>query len=202
MSPLREVLSPFRAQKPKHNGPNGEDVESFELDHFVKLAVSGNPTILEILWSHLSSDGLAARGLPAMLRNNRERLIDTHAVWGAHQGYARSDLQWLFNFEFTNDERHNRIRGKRLSASIRTLWNGISILSTGTFNSYLTQERRDHMRQLRGGLTPAQARPFIREAQELLRNLNDLDESVNHRQADKQWAENFLYKAYQAMGAD
>ena len=51
ISPLKNVLSPFRKQKNTSWIEGDEDNTSYELAEFCKLATKGNATILEVFFS-------------------------------------------------------------------------------------------------------------------------------------------------------
>lgn len=90
MHPIRHILSPFRNEEIKVKDSAGEDVESWELCHFVKHLSQGNPTTYEVIKSPLYDNNFphaeAIRSLMPFCFDGRKILM-------AHIGYAEAQLK-------------------------------------------------------------------------------------------------------------
>ncbi|GIF22200.1 putative nucleotidyltransferase [Actinoplanes tereljensis] len=108
---------------PTHlDGPRDEEF-SWEVERFCVLALQGNPTVLEVLWSplveHITADGEALRAVrPAFL---------SRRVAASYGGYARDQLNRVnARRERTGDTNH-----KQAMHMLRLLLAGAHVLRTG-----------------------------------------------------------------------
>ena len=87
--PIRHILSPFKNEEIKVKDSNGDDVESWELRHFVKHLTSGNPTCYEVIKSPLYEN------LPHAdtIRSLMPLCYDAKKIMYAHIGYAEAQLK-------------------------------------------------------------------------------------------------------------
>jgi predicted nucleotidyltransferase len=90
MHPIRHILSPFRNEEIKVKDSAGDDVESWELCHFVKHLTQGNPTTYEVIRSPLYDKSMphaeAIRSLMPLCFDGRKVLM-------AHIGYTEAQLK-------------------------------------------------------------------------------------------------------------
>ncbi|KKL64597.1 hypothetical protein LCGC14_2163410, partial [marine sediment metagenome] len=105
-----------------------EDFQSWELGHFLHLAVKNNPTVLETFVAPSYSatlDGWALRALfPAVL--SRKRVFD------AYRGYARNQRAKLFNKPDDPAKDQPSGRAWKFAAQyLRILLQGEALLRTG-----------------------------------------------------------------------
>ena len=126
ISPLIDVVSPFRDDSNQHNQGDVKDEVRYELRHFCKLAVQGNPTVLEVLWSNKVSRTTVAG---AVLQSNRTAFLAKDRVYHAHRGYAISQRK---RSEKTCPSDVKRM-GKAAAAYLRVLMQGYQLLTLGDF---------------------------------------------------------------------
>jgi predicted nucleotidyltransferase len=125
-SSLRHMLSPFRKEKAPRSISEGGDLVTFELNHFVKLATSGNPTVLEVLWSNKCEETSLVW---TWLYSSRRSLLNKRNVYNAHVGYAKSQVDRAGRCP--SDERRMR---KAWAAHIRVLVQGRQLLEYADFS--------------------------------------------------------------------
>ncbi len=191
VSPLIEVLSPFTNQRPKSVANH----TSYELSHFIKLLAQGNPTVLEVLWSPMIENETLAW---THLRTNRVKVLNTEGIYRAHRGYAKSQLAHI-----EGKEDSLRFR-KACIAFIRTLAQGIDLLSMGTFDPCLTNRRPALCGDLMEWKTEMTPRDVIRFEKLSRLYLDDLDKTFEKRyfvkSPDIPWLENYIVNVYQWRG--
>jgi hypothetical protein len=90
MNPIRHILSPFRNEEIKVKDSSGDDVESWELCHFVKHLSQGNPTTYEVIKSPLYDNSLRHS---KDIRSLMPFCFDGRKVLMAHIGYAEAQLK-------------------------------------------------------------------------------------------------------------
>lgn len=139
--PLEQVLSPFVKTADNYWLEGGDqDDTAYELRHFIKMCASGNPTALEVLWSDkiiMQTEAIAR------LYKHRHLLLDSLAVYKAHQGYANNQYKKM-SF-FVPDER----TPKFAVAYIRSLAQGVQLLTTGDFEPRIENYDKDLAKFLR-----------------------------------------------------
>ena len=191
-SPLIDIVSPFRNQKPKQGSEDQADEVIYELSHFCKLAAQCNPTVLEVLWSdkrqYVDIDA-------ALLVANRRLVLSKDKVFWAHLGYAKSQRD---RAKLSGDPK--RI-GKLATAYLRVLLQGIDLLRTGDFNPNVFDAHFSyalHMREWKKGATYEET---FEKYDDLFRSLVTLMEEAHAlsplpAQANIEWIENFLVHVY------
>lgn len=190
ISPLVDVVSPFRDDSNKHNQGDSTDVVKYELRYFCKLAVQGNPTVLEVLWSNKVASRTIAG---AVLQSNRTAFLAKDRVYHAHRGYAISQRK---RSEGTCPSDVRRM-GKAAVAYVRVLWQGISLLTYGDFCPQVSLYT-DLLREWKQGATYEDT--FVKHASifnYLERRLDEAYEaSPLPAQAEIGWIEAFLLDEY------
>jgi len=130
---VRDIVNPFEKPPEKRfvEGKTADDTAS-ELRKFVKEIISGSPNAVEILYSNrIVYEGTTVLGI--VMRDNREKFIDTAEVFKAYKKYAENQLNKMSLFE--PDER----TPKFAVAYIRSLLNGIELLRDGTITNPLPE---------------------------------------------------------------
>lgn len=117
-----------------------------ELGKFMKLVISGNPTVTELLYldeyTHLTSIGDA-------LIQNRYAFLSTNSVMKAYRGYALSQALRLNNrtaqgMDGYDSALKNRF-AKHTRHCFRLLMQAKQLLETGTLNVRVTPEQREYL---------------------------------------------------------
>lgn len=194
ISPLIDIVSPFRDDSTKHNIDGGSDEVKYELRHFCKLAVQGNPTVLEVLWSSKPTKH-TLEGIT--LQTNKQRFLSARRVYDAHRGYAQSQRK---RSEATCPSDKKRM-GKAAAAYLRVLIQGIDLLREGTFNPNVFEGHpffAQFMKAWKQGVTYEATfgthGPWF---ENLERGLDEAYENtVLPAQADVDWIERYLLEAY------
>ena len=121
-----------------------KDQQSWEIGHFLKLAVHNNPTILETFVApveHAAPWGRTLRKLfPAFLARQR--------IYDAFRGYAKNQRVKML------DNKEAEVRTWKFAvAYLRVLAHGIELLSTGTYNPKITDpEFNQFLRDVKAGV--------------------------------------------------
>ena len=136
ISPLKDILSPFKKNKNTVWIEGNEDNTSFELADFCKMATKGNPAILEILFSNQVKETTEAMDY---LRSNSKKFLDSKSIFEAAKGYASNQYNKMSMFD--PDKR----TPKFAVAYLRTLWQTTQFLETGILPSQVTGEMRDFL---------------------------------------------------------
>jgi hypothetical protein len=147
---LNSILSPFQKPKEKKSIKDGDDVESFELRHFLKMLTVGNGTAYEILWSDQYEMDLDFKAF----KDHKEWFINTEGIRNAHIGYADSQVvkylnELLNNPTFLDEKENARFRLRKASvAGIRILHQALQLLKTGDFCPKVADYNKDLADQL------------------------------------------------------
>lgn len=89
LSPLISIISPFTNNEVKVKSSNGEDVESWELRHFVKHLTNGNPTMYEVIRTPIYNSTEFTEKFRGMLPS----FLNSKGIKDAHIGYAEAQLK-------------------------------------------------------------------------------------------------------------
>lgn len=144
--PTREVLK--MGFDPQHTTKDNTDPDwvYHEVGKFMKLVVSGNPTVTELLYlneyTHLSPIG-------QKLVDNRDAFLSTKAVMNAYRGYAFSQAKKLNNrteqgLDGYDSSLKNRF-SKHTRHTFRLLMQARQLLETGTLDVKVTPEQREYL---------------------------------------------------------
>lgn len=144
--PTREVLKMGFDQK--HTTIDGTDPDAVyhEVGKFMKLVVSGNPTVTELLYLNEYTE-LSPIG--QMLIDNRDAFLSTKAVMNAYRGYAFSQAKRLNNrteqgLDGYDSSLKNRF-AKHTRHCFRLLMQARQLLETGTLQVKVTPEQREYL---------------------------------------------------------
>src|SRR3990167_4420357 len=138
--PTRKILSVgFNLDKTTkdHTEP---DWVYHEVGKFIKLAMAGNPTILEMLWLN---EYLVLNKFGKMLVDNRHLFISEKAVRSAYSGYVFSQARKLKARGGTYGNGRNKRYKKHTRHLFRLLIQGKQLLESGTMDVRVTQEQRE-----------------------------------------------------------
>lgn len=184
---LKEVLSPFSKLKNTSWIEGDEDNTSYELSEFCKMAVQGNATIWEVLFSnHVKEDGVAAR----ILRANAHRFMDTDKFVMASRGYAQNQYNKMNLFE--PDAR----TPKFAVAYIRVLWQCWQFLETGKFKCQIEEPWKSYLLEVKHNFSPSMIMGLSEKFLELQKNITDAHAKAHRHVPDIEWIEDFIYQTY------
>ena len=141
--PLRKVLS-LNGDAPKGKQSHGDDdAIRYELRHFSRLLLKGNPTVYEVVFSNLIYDRSWAGN---EIQHNIDLFLDDVAIYHATRGYVYSTMKEANTSTFSAVR-----RGKKALASLRVLRQGEQMLKEGRFEPYNPRIHRDYALRLKAG---------------------------------------------------
>lgn len=187
--PLRKVLS-LSGDAPRGNQQHGEnDSTRYELRHFCRLLVKGNPTVYDALFSHFREGELTLWDI--QMTRNADKFIDTENIYKATRGYVQSTMKEAGNGTFRPER-----RGKKALAALRVLRQGQELLKTGKYDPS-NQIAYDFAIALKNGDEIA-----IETAQEFVADEGEIFDTIyvmtRPKTADIDWINDFLYRVYTA----
>lgn len=144
--PTRKVLSiGFDPQHTTLDSTNPDWVYH-EVGKFMKLVISGNPTVTELLFL---DEYTILTPVGQMLVDNRSAFLSTKAVMNAYSGYAFSQAKRLNNrteqgLEGYDSSLKNRF-AKHTRHCFRLLMQARQLLETGTLDVKVTPEQREYL---------------------------------------------------------
>lgn len=198
ISPLKDVLSPFKKQKNTSWLEGDEDNTSYELAEFCKLATKGNATILEVFFSNQTME--TSPEIEEM-RQNWKKFMDTHHFINASRGYAHNQWNKFYNFEDVGVSGQHRT-AKFAIAFIRVMWQCEQFLLTGEFKSSLDDcDSRDLLIKIK----PMSVQEIKTHVPEIVGVMGQMDTRVSYAMSiskfmdmkpDLEWIEEFIYKTY------
>lgn len=200
ISPLKSVLSPFKAQKNTVWIEGDEDNTSYELAEFCKLATKGNATILEVFFSDQIKE---TTPIADTMRDNWEKFIDTHHFVNASRGYAHNQYNKFYNFEGPGINGQERT-AKFAVSFLRVMWQCEQFLLTGQFKCNLEESDLFGLMKKIKPLSKEEIQPLIPEVFGKMSEMNNrvsYAESVALKEIlemkpDLEWVEDFIYRAY------
>lgn len=144
--PTSKVLSiGFNPEKTTRDHAD-PDFVYHEVGKFMKLVLSGNPTVTELLYlneyTHMTPIG-------QILIDNRDAFLSTKAIVNAYRGYAFSQAKKLNNrtdqgMDGYDSSLKNRF-SKHTRHCFRLLMQARQLLETGTLNVKVTPEQREYL---------------------------------------------------------
>ncbi len=132
VTPTSQLLA--IGQKPKESiwKEGDEDFQSWELGHFLDLAVHCNPTILETFIAPIEEEDTAGRG--RKLRALFPLVLTRKRVYGAFLGYSHNQQKKMFNKPDNPAETQPSPRAWKFAVQyLRILLQGERLLRTGEF---------------------------------------------------------------------
>lgn len=117
-----------------------------EVGKFMKLVMSGNPTVTELLYL---DDYTVMTPIGQMLIDNRDAFLSTKAVNDAYRGYAFAQAKKLSNrteqgLDGYDSSLKNRF-SKHTRHCFRLLMQARQLLETGTLDVRVTPEQREYL---------------------------------------------------------
>ena len=187
MSPLIDILSPYKKNKNTDWIEGDVDNTSYELTEFCKMATQGNMTIHEILWSHKVLENTP---IGEELFENKHKFCDSKRIFEASRGYASNQLNKM-NLHSPNDR-----TPKFMIAYIRVMQQGISFLNTGRLNCRI-EANRDFLKEVKWNFKPELVPQATSIFQQLEKDIVKAYESNKEKMSpDIEWIEEFILKAY------
>lgn len=143
--PTTRLLSIGPKIKASSSVGDSEDNTAWELQHFLELALKGNPTVIETFVApsvpipqELPPLNLENTSLGEELRALFPYIVSRRAVYDSFRGYASSQMH-----KATVRETNLRRQLKAASAYVRTLWHGTMLLKYGTYETMLPKEIKE-----------------------------------------------------------
>lgn len=200
ISPLQDVLSPFRKQKNTVWIEGDEDNTSYELNDFCMSATKGNATILEVFFS---DQIIETNPIIDVMRENWKKFMDTHHFINASRGYAHNQWNKFYNFETAGVNGQERT-AKFAVAFLRVMWQCEQFLLTGEFKCNLKEcdmypllkkikpMTRDEIQKVLPEIVEAMSLMDMRVA----KAEGDAKKEILAMKPDLKWIEEFIYSAY------
>lgn len=168
VKPTEEILSlNFREKGICSMGPVIDDT-SYEVGHFMQLAVKANPSILEVL---ARDNTIEATEEGRVIKGCLPIFYDPNDAFNAFRGYSHHQLK-----KFENDQEPRRY--KFAVAYIRTLFNLITLFEEGSFDLEMKGDKRLILLGIRDGIVPDNeiiklAKSLVELAKDLLPNVKN-----------------------------
>jgi predicted nucleotidyltransferase len=198
ISPLKNVLSPFKKQKNTTWIEGDEDNTSYELADFCKQATKGNATILEVFFS---DQVIETSPIIDEMRENWTKFMDTHHFVNASRGYAHNQWNKFYNFEDVGVKGQERT-AKFAVAFLRVMWQCEQFLLTGEFKCNLDEcDFKDLLLKIKP-LSVAEIQPYLPEIVAAMSDMNnrvavaEAKSEFKEMKPDIEWIEDFIHKAY------
>lgn len=200
ISPLKNVLSPFRKQKNTTWIEGDEDNTSYELASFCKDATKGNATILEVFFS---DQVVETTPIAEEMRDNWVKFMDTHHFINASRGYAHNQWNKFYNFESAGVKGQERT-AKFAVAFLRVMWQCEQFLLTGQFKCNLEESYLYPLLKKIKPMTVDEIQPHLPEIVAAMSDMNmrvakaegDAPKEILELKPDLEWVEDFIYRAY------
>ena len=188
--PTREVLKMGLDQKRTTIDGTDPDVVYHEVGKFMKLVVSGNPTVTELLYL---SEYTELSPIGQMLIDNRDAFLSTKAVMNAYRGYAFSQTKKLNNRTEQGLDGYDSSLKNRFAKHSRHLYRLLlqceQLMTTGTLTVRLTPEQREECFAL-GEKTASEVVDYFMERDSEIEKLS----SVLPDEPDYEKLNNLLYE--------
>lgn len=137
--PTSRLLSIGPKIKASSSVGDSEDNTAWELQHFLELAIGGNPTIIETFVAPvvpipqaLPPLNLEMYSLGEELRGLFPYVLSRTKIYNSFRGYASSQMH-----KATVRETHIRRQSKAAIAYLRTMYHGVQLLDRGTYETML-----------------------------------------------------------------
>jgi uncharacterized protein len=137
LAPANQLIGLTPLIEATDTNDNGYDIVDYELRKFCKLAMAGNPNILEILFSKMPTEETPEWDT---IRQNRHMFLSSQ-LRKPYSGFLLSEIKKL-------DKDYSP---KGAANAYRLAAQGIEILANGDFNPTLNTARQRMMRDIREG---------------------------------------------------
>lgn len=188
--PTRTVLS--IGFDPQHTTKDHVDPDwvYHEVGKFMKLVISGNPTVTELLYL---DEYTILTPIGQLLIDNRAAFLSTKAVSNAYRGYAFSQAKRLNNrteqgLDGYDSSLKNRF-AKHTRHCFRLLMQARQLLETGTLDVKVTSEQREYLFAMGEKTADEVVEEFMRQDTEF-----DSIVSVLPDEPDMETLNNILYE--------
>lgn len=169
---------------------NDPDIQMHEIGKYINLALSGNPTITEVMYLN---EYLYFDGLLEPLVENRHKMSGSIKVKGAYVGYAVAQANRLVNRQENGRKGFNSDLAKRTAKHgrhcFRLMLQAEQLLTEGVVKIDVS-DHRDELFAM-GELAETNPEEFLR-AFESRKNFIDSIDPVIPPEPDKEWAEKYL----------
>jgi predicted nucleotidyltransferase len=192
ISPLQDVLSPYKTLKNTSWIEGAVDDTSYELADFCKSATKGNATILEVFFS---DEIITTSPIHEEMKLNWHRFMDTDAFVMASRGYAHNQLNKMELFENKGVNGQDRTP-KFVVAYIRVLWQCAEFLRTGKFECKMPAYLKDYMMDIKYNWRPELVPSVTEMFSNLQAEISKAWATAPKMKPDIEWIENFIYRAY------
>lgn len=198
VSPIKNVISPFRKQKNTTWIEGHEDNTSYELAEFCKMATKGNATILEVFFSNQI---VTTSPIHEEMIENWSKFMNTKMFIDASRGYAHNQWNKFYNFESAGINGQERT-AKFAVAFLRVMWQCEQFLLTGEFNCNL---KECDFYPLLKKIKPMTREEIQEVLPEIVEAMSIMDMRVSAATADSkfmdmkpdiEWIEDFIYRSY------
>jgi len=120
---------------------NNPDITLHEVGKYCRLALKGNPTVLELLYlpeyTHLTDEG-------ADLIEIRSSFLGSKQIRASYVGYAKAQIKRLNDIgDFGSDLKKRRAKHAR--HCFRLMYQAEQLLTTGSMCVKVTPEQREHL---------------------------------------------------------
>lgn len=147
ISPLKDVISPFKQLNNTSWIEGNIDDTSYELTEFAKLATVGNATILEVFFSDQIIETTA---IHKEMQENWRKFIDTDKFLSASRGYAQNQYRKMLDYSDTGVKNQPRT-AKFIISFIRVMWQCEQFFLTGEFECRLDKcEYIEYIKSIKG----------------------------------------------------
>lgn len=157
--PTKEVLSlRFNPEKTTKDHVDPDWVYH-EVGKFMKLVISGNPTVTELLYLN---DYTTLTPVGQMLIDNRSYFLSHDAIMNAYRGYAFSQAKRL------NNRTEQGLDGfaKHTRHCFRLLMQARQLLETGTLDVRVTPQQREYLFEMGEKTADEVVEEFMRQDRE------------------------------------
>jgi hypothetical protein len=146
ITPTSEILSLGYNYKGSHWLEGEEDNTSYEIGHFLFLATKCNPSILEVFKAPVSYEGYnTSLGYYIELKDLFQYVWNPQGAYNAFVGYGLNQRKKML-------DNHLDRWAKYGVAYIRTLYNLIDLLKTGSFDLKIPEcDFKEEVRRIRSG---------------------------------------------------
>lgn len=193
MSPLVEVLSPFKTLKNTSWIEGDIDDTSYELADFCKQAVQGNATILEVFFSDKVEQ---TSDIADTMRDNWQKFMDTDRFVMASRGYANNQLNKMALFDNIGMKGQERTP-KFAIAYCRVLWQCSEFLKTGHFKCAIDDEELlRFLLTVKNNWSTDLVPPLTEKFSLLQAEVSKAWATAPKMKPDIEWIERFIYDSY------
>lgn len=198
ISPLRDVISPFKQLKTTSWIEGNIDDVSYELTDFVKQATVGNATALEVFFSDKIVESTNTH---KEMQDHWDAFMNSERFLSASRGYAQNQYRKMLDYSDTGVKNQPRT-AKFIISFIRVMWQCEQFFLTGDFKCSLDKcEFLDYIMSIKGK-TKVELQESLPVA---LGIMNELENRVTlahsnsefkDMKPDYEYIEDFLLRAY------